>query len=194
MGFLKMPVFVPVFWGNTSWGKIVHIVLSQLQQNPPPQKKTSETIVFLRESGFLLLSNNNQILHKKQRNTNWAHWCFLGPWIGFTSKAKRWCFKNHYFLRVLEVFACCFVNHFFLFFCPFVFLNSLVWSSYLHLWLLFRKSTFYVVVVASCCFGFFVFNISYHLNLYCFFGLVFLLFFEGLRVKWGGPKGHLTWP
>ena len=31
-----------------------------------------------------------------------------------------------------------------------------------------------------------------------FFVFVFLLFFvfflEGLRVRWGGPKGHLTWP
>ena len=23
---------------------------------------------------------------------------------------------------------------------------------------------------------------------------LFLLFWEGLRVRWGGPKGHLTWP
>ena len=25
-------------------------------------------------------------------------------------------------------------------------------------------------------------------------GLFFVLFLEGLRVRWGGPKGHLTWP
>ena len=25
---------------------------------------------------------------------------------------------------------------------------------------------------------------------FCFFGVLL----EGLRVKWGGPKGHLTWP
>ena len=41
--------------------------------------------------------------------------------------------------------------------------------------------------------------------LFCFFSLVFFCFFvcfvffcfvflEGLRVRWGGPKGHLTWP
>ena len=27
-----------------------------------------------------------------------------------------------------------------------------------------------------------------------FFFCCFLFFFEGLRVRWGGPKGHLTWP
>ena len=35
------------------------------------------------------------------------------------------------------------------------------------------------------CFCFFLF-------LLFFFGFVFSL--EGLRVRWGGPKGHLTWP
>ena len=28
----------------------------------------------------------------------------------------------------------------------------------------------------------------------CFCWFLFCLFFEGLRVRWGGPKGHLTWP
>ena len=35
------------------------------------------------------------------------------------------------------------------------------------------------------------------LFLFCFFFLCFFLVFfcwEGLRVRWGGPKGHLTWP
>ena len=27
-----------------------------------------------------------------------------------------------------------------------------------------------------------------------FFPFIFLFSFEGLRVRWGGPKGHLTWP
>ena len=42
------------------------------------------------------------------------------------------------------------------------------------------------------CFYFFVFL------LFCFVFVFFkyfcLFFFEGLRVRWGGPKGHLTWP
>ena len=38
-------------------------------------------------------------------------------------------------------------------------------------------------VVGCCCF------------VVCVFLLLFVLFFlEGLRVRWGGPKGHLTWP
>ena len=28
----------------------------------------------------------------------------------------------------------------------------------------------------------------------CFFLFFFCFFLEGLRVRWGGPKGHLTWP
>ena len=31
------------------------------------------------------------------------------------------------------------------------------------------------------------------LFLFCFFWF-FIVFLEGLRVRWGGPKGHLTWP
>ena len=47
------------------------------------------------------------------------------------------------------------------------------------------------------CFFFFflLFVCSFFLFSFClvfvFFGFVFL---EGLRVRWGGPKGHLTWP
>ena len=43
----------------------------------------------------------------------------------------------------------------------------------------------YFLVFVFCCF-------------FVFFFLVFLflvsVFLEGLRVRWGGPKGHLTWP
>ena len=34
----------------------------------------------------------------------------------------------------------------------------------------------------------------FFLFLFLFFVLFFLFFLEGLRVRWGGPKGHLTWP
>ena len=42
------------------------------------------------------------------------------------------------------------------------------------------------------CFVFFVFVFF----LFFFVSLLFfcLFFLEGLRVRWGGPKGHLTWP
>ena len=42
---------------------------------------------------------------------------------------------------------------------------------------------FFVVFLFFCFFVFF-----------CFFLLFFVLFLEGLRVRGGGPKGHLTWP
>ena len=42
---------------------------------------------------------------------------------------------------------------------------------------------------------FFVFLFFFFVFLCFFFFLFFFLFFlEGLRVRWGGPKGHLTWP
>ena len=43
-------------------------------------------------------------------------------------------------------------------------------------------------VVGCCCFVFFC--------VFLLFFVVFVgfVFFEGLRVRWGGPKGHLTWP
>ena len=39
-------------------------------------------------------------------------------------------------------------------------------------------------------------NPPYFFFCFCFlfFVLFFLFFLEGLRVRWGGPKGHLTWP
>ena len=44
---------------------------------------------------------------------------------------------------------------------------------------------FCLFLLFGCCF-FFVF---------CFlFLFLFLFFLEGLRVRWGGPSGHLTWP
>ena len=39
-------------------------------------------------------------------------------------------------------------------------------------------------------------NPPYFFFCFCFlfFVLFFLIFLEGLRVRWGGPLGHLTWP
>ena len=76
-----------------------------------------------------------------------------------------------------------------------------------HFWFSFGFSCFF-----SFCFCFFVFfkgqvrwpegpphlalNPPYlFLFCFCFFFVPFLVvFLEGLRVRWGGPKGHLTWP
>ena len=44
-------------------------------------------------------------------------------------------------------------------------------------------SVFFFLLFCSC---FFLFLF--------FFVLFFVVFLEGLRVRWGGPKGHLTWP
>ena len=57
-----------------------------------------------------------------------------------------------------------------------------------------------VVFWYFCVFYFFFFLIFFCCFFCCFFVLFFLFcffvlfFLEGLRVRWGGPKGHLTWP
>ena len=55
---------------------------------------------------------------------------------------------------------------------------------------------FLVLVLVLLLFLFFCFSFVF---LFLFFVFVFdfccfVFFLEGLRVKWGGPKGHLTWP
>ena len=44
-------------------------------------------------------------------------------------------------------------------------------------------------------FCFFLVFLFFFFSLFVFVGfVVFVFFLEGLRVMWGGPKGHLTWP
>ena len=45
---------------------------------------------------------------------------------------------------------------------------------------------YFLVFVFVCCFFFCLF--------FLVFVFLFLFFLEGLGVRWGGPKGHLTWP
>ena len=47
-------------------------------------------------------------------------------------------------------------------------------------WIVFGVGSCFAFVFVFFCFVFFV--------------LFFFVFLEGLRVRWGGPKGHLTWP
>ena len=48
---------------------------------------------------------------------------------------------------------------------------------------------FAVFLLGGSFFFFFVFVFLVFLFVFCF-----CVFLEGLRVRWGGPKGHLTWP
>ena len=56
----------------------------------------------------------------------------------------------------------------------------------------------FVCFVIGFVFGFvfcFVFFFSVFFCFFvCFFVFFWFVFLEGLRVRWGGPKGHLTWP
>ena len=82
------------------------------------------------------------------------------------------------FLVFVFVFLCCFCFCFVCF--VFVFLLDWFWCWFLFC---FRFCYFFVFFVLVLFFVFVVF---------CFFVVLFLL--EGLRVRWGGPKSHLTWP
>ena len=62
------------------------------------------------------------------------------------------------------------------------------------------KAHFFGIFGLSCYFYFSFFCFSGHITWpsnppFCFlFCFSFCVFLEGLRVRWGGPKGHLTWP
>ena len=78
------------------------------------------------------------------------------------------CFVCFVFVFCWIVFGCWFLFcFFFVYFLFFVFLFLCL---------------FLFLFFFGCFFGFLIF-------VYCF-----LFFGEGLRVRWGGPKGHLTWP
>ena len=51
-------------------------------------------------------------------------------------------------------------------------------------------------LVCFCfCFFFLFFSFCYFVLVFVFgFFFLFCFLLEGLRVRWGGPKGHLTWP
>ena len=64
-------------------------------------------------------------------------------------------------------------------------------------------SVLFVLFMFCCWIGFgvgscFAFVFVFFCFFFCFFVLVFFcfcfVFLEGLRVRWGGPNGHLTWP
>ena len=101
-------------------------------------------------------------------------------------------FEKHYVLQVLKVFCSCFVNPLFLILaCYFVGFSCFQFLLYLFL-LLFHTSSFSVLVLVSVVLGFLgLFCVIFWICFFCFW---FCFFFEGLRVKWGGPKGHLNWP
>ena len=135
----------------------------------PLSKKGPETPIFIVFWGWALFGprcQKREILksHPKKKN-------LIDNW-----KAIFWGIfavfggGGLFFLFFFVFFVCfwCFLEGFkgFVFFCVFLFC-FFVW--------------FFVVF---CCFLlFFV--------VFCCFLLFFL---EGLRVRWGGPKGHLTWP
>ena len=118
-----------------------------------------------------------------------SFWAFLG-----------WLIVVHLGLEGLGVFV--FLVFVFLFCVAFV---SVLFALFLVLWLdvvvLFFLLFFFVVFLFFCLrVSFLALNPPYFLFcLFVFLSFVFFfvflfVFLEGLRVRWGGPKGHLTWP
>ena len=172
---------------------MVHIVLCTTSIEQKRGKKTPKPLFFCSNLAFAVKQQKPDLIQKtKNRNTSCAHWCFWCSQKGFVSKVHCWCLKKHYFLQVFKVFCLAFKALCFLCW-PFLLLVLFLFGFFL---------------TSSCCclidkvalfwFLFLLFWVS--LVLLCvicwmFWG-VFLVFvfLEGLRVRWGGPKGHLTWP
>ena len=140
-----------------------------------------------------LFSNQSQMWHRKQKKeTLIVHiGVFAVLYMVWFQKFTGDAWQKHYFLQVFKVFCICFQKPLFLMLAfPFVGLFFVVLFCLL---LLLDKSSCYVLVFVFVVLGFLRLVLCYVL---CFFWFVFGLGFlgEGLRVRWGGPKGHLNWP
>ena len=82
----------------------------------------------------------------------------------------------------------CFLRCFCFCFVCFVFVLLLDCFLVLFFLLLFLFCFFFCFFCFFCS-CFFLFLFLFFFVFFCFF-----YFLEGLRVRWGGPKGHLTWP
>ena len=141
-----------------------------------------------------LFSNESRILHRKQKTeTLIVHIGVFGVLNKVFFQKFTGDVKNTIFLQVFKFFCTCFQNPLFLMLAfPFV---GFVFPCFLFYFvlLLFDKSSCYVLVFVFVVLGFLGLVMCYVLCFFWFvFGLVFFL--EGLRVRWGGPKGHLTSP
>ena len=58
-------------------------------------------------------------------------------------------------------------------------------------WIVFGVGSWFAFVFV---FLFFLSVFLFLFFVFCFFCFLLFFFLEGLRVRWGGPKGHLTWP
>ena len=140
---------------------------------------------------------------------NMAKWCFC---LFFEVLMVLWfCFRvSGIVATVLKMLV--FFSQFFGLLCGGLFLFIWVWKVYVFCGSCFCVSfaqvlfLFVLALVLFCCWIVVGVVIALCLLFCCFFVLFFVLFFvflfcfcfcfclEGLRVKRGGPKGHLAWP
>ena len=100
----------------------------------------------------------------------------------FFFQALMWvCFLSVEVASVLKMLVFLFPN----------FLGFVAWLILVYLGLEGLGVFVFLVFVFFCVLVLFMFCL---LCFYFVVGCCFLFFFEGLRVRWGGPKGHLTWP
>ena len=185
MVFEKCTFLCPVFGA--------HCFLHNFNRTPPLQKKPLKPL-FSAVIWLLAVKQQRPDYCRKAKNqkTLIVHFGVFGVHknVFFCQKLTGDVWKTTIYLQVWEFFGSCFVNPFFLGL-AFYFMLCLVFH-FLYFFLLFHKSSFYVLVLVSVVLGFLGFDMCYLLDFFGWF-LVFV-FFEGLRVRWGGPKDHLTWP
>ena len=188
----KCAFLCPVFWVGTLIGqKWCTLSCAQLEKKKKTKKLWNH--YFSAVIWLWLFSNQSQMWHRKQKRKHYlCTLVFLLSCIRFGFKSSLVMFgKKHCFFCRFFWFCICFQKPLFLMLAfPFV--------GFLFLCFLFACCCCWTNHVAMFWFLFLLFWVSF--VWFCFMCCVFLvcfwfgLFGEGLRVRWGGPKGHLNWP
>ena len=177
--------------GNANWTEVVHIVFCTTSTEQKILKQLWSHYFVSATIRLLLLSNKGQttarnLKIKKRLIVHFGVWCprkCVSQLVMFE--------QNTIFLQVWEIFSYLLTLSFL--FWLFLLLVCLIFHFLYFLLLLFHKLSFYVLVIVSVVLSFLSFVLCYLLSFWFFFVFGFGSL-EGLRVRWDGPKGHLTWP
>ena len=185
--------FCAWLWGGTLIGqKWCTLFCAQVQQNKT-KEKTLKPLFFCNKLAFVVKQQKPDLIQKTKNKTLIVHIGVFGVLMlvmfqEFTGDV----WKKHYYPASFEAFCSCFLNPFFLML-AFGFVDFV-------LGFFFTSSCCCLInQVAMFWFRFLLFWVSLVFLLCVIFWIVFVIFdfcfvLEGFRVRWGGPKGHLTWP